>query len=96
MYNFQELTIHFSSQALSDSLIGRGLEGGGAESGLVNQLREKEALLVASFRDREELSTTMLQEISRLSSALTDAENLILVIVISTIVTFSTLIANHF
>ncbi|XP_056126765.1 uncharacterized protein si:ch73-95l15.5 [Rhinichthys klamathensis goyatoka] len=65
-------------QALSDSLIGRGLEGGGAESGLVNQLREKEALLVASFRDREELSTTMLQEISRLSSALTDAENLIL------------------
>ncbi|KAK9962443.1 hypothetical protein ABG768_007809 [Culter alburnus] len=65
-------------QALSDSLIGRGLDGGGAEVGLVNQLREKEALLVASFRDREELSSTMLQEISRLSSALTDTENLIL------------------
>ncbi|RXN18733.1 kinesin KIF15 [Labeo rohita] len=65
-------------QALSDSLIGRGLEGSGAEAGLVNQLREKEALLAVSFRDREELSTSMLQEISRLSSALTDAESIIL------------------
>ncbi|XP_059390137.1 golgin subfamily A member 4-like [Carassius carassius] len=65
-------------QALSDSLIGRGLEGGEAEAGLVNQLREKEALLAASFRDREEFSATMLQEISSLSSALTDAESIIL------------------
>ncbi|XP_043114748.1 uncharacterized protein si:ch73-95l15.5 [Puntigrus tetrazona] len=65
-------------KALSDSLIGRGLEGGGAEAGLVNQLREKEALLAASFRDREELSASMLQEISKLSSALTDAESIIL------------------
>uniref|UniRef100_A0A9J7YM94 Si:ch73-95l15.5 n=1 Tax=Cyprinus carpio carpio TaxID=630221 RepID=A0A9J7YM94_CYPCA len=65
-------------QALSDSLIGRGLEGVGAEAGLVNQLREKEALLAASFRDREELSATMLQEISRLSSALTNTESIIL------------------
>ncbi|XP_052472843.1 myosin-2 heavy chain [Carassius gibelio] len=65
-------------QALSDSLIGRGLEGGEAEAGLVNQLREKEALLAASLRDREEFSATMLQEISSLSSALTDAESIIL------------------
>ncbi len=65
--------------ALSDSLIGRGLEGGGAEAGLVNQLRDKEALLAASYREREELSSTMLQEISKLSSALTDAESIILV-----------------
>lgn len=65
-------------QALSDSLIGRGLEGGGAEAGLVNQLREKEALLAASFRDREELSASMLQEISRLSSALTNTESIIM------------------
>ncbi|XP_056329621.1 uncharacterized protein si:ch73-95l15.5 [Danio aesculapii] len=65
-------------QALSDSLIGRGLDGGGAEAGLVNQLREKDVLLVESLKDREELSATMLQEISRLSSALTNAESLIL------------------
>ncbi|XP_059370032.1 uncharacterized protein LOC132107812 [Carassius carassius] len=65
-------------QALSDSLIARGLEGGGAEAGLVNQLREKEALLAVSFRDREELSASMLQEISRLCSALTHTESIIL------------------
>ncbi|TRY96752.1 hypothetical protein DNTS_009614 [Danionella cerebrum] len=65
-------------QALSDSLIGRGLDGGGAEAGLANQLREKDALLTASFKDREELSNSMLQEMSRLSSALTDAESLIM------------------
>ncbi|XP_051962558.1 uncharacterized protein si:ch73-95l15.5 [Xyrauchen texanus] len=61
-------------QALSDSLIGRGLEGGGAEAGLVNQLREKESLLAASVKDREKLSATMRKEISRLSIALKDAE----------------------
>lgn len=46
---------------------------------MVNQLLEKEALLAASFRDREELGATMLQEITSLSSALTDAESIILV-----------------
>ncbi|XP_051535689.1 uncharacterized protein LOC127430171 [Myxocyprinus asiaticus] len=64
-------------QALSNSLIGRGLEGGDAEVGLVNQLREKESLLAASVRDREELSVTMRQEISKLSTALKDSETLI-------------------
>lgn len=64
-------------QALSDSLIGRGLEGGGAEGGLVNQLQEKESLLEASFRDREELGATLRKEISRLMTALKDSETFI-------------------
>ncbi|XP_057206669.1 myosin-11 isoform X2 [Triplophysa rosa] len=64
-------------QALSDSLIGRGLEWGGAEAGLVNRLREKESLLETSFRDREELGATLRQEISSLAIALKDSEAII-------------------
>ncbi|XP_056612229.1 uncharacterized protein si:ch73-95l15.5 isoform X1 [Triplophysa dalaica] len=64
-------------QALSDSLIGRGLERGGAEAGLVNQMKEKESLLETSFRDREELGATLRQEISGLTTALQESEVII-------------------
>lgn len=64
-------------QALSESLIGRELEGDGAEAGLVNQLQEKEALLEASFRDREDLGSILRQEISSLTTALRDSEMII-------------------
>ncbi|XP_072547129.1 uncharacterized protein [Salminus brasiliensis] len=68
---------HKDVQALSDSLIGRGLPGGGAETALASQVREKEALLAACLKDQEQQITTMRQEVSKLSTALKDAEAVI-------------------
>ncbi|XP_026880265.2 uncharacterized protein si:ch73-95l15.5 [Electrophorus electricus] len=65
---------HNNVQALSDSLIGRGLSGSGAEAALANQVREQESLLAACLKDWEDQSVIMGQEISQLSTALKDAE----------------------
>ncbi|KAL6471502.1 hypothetical protein MHYP_G00201520 [Metynnis hypsauchen] len=64
-------------QALSDSLIGRGLPGGGAETALVSQVQEKETLLAACLKDQEQHTGTMKQEVSNLLTALKDAETVI-------------------
>ncbi|KAI4884229.1 hypothetical protein NFI96_011604 [Prochilodus magdalenae] len=68
---------HKDVQALSDSLIGRGLPGGGAEAALASQLQEKETLLAACLKDQEHHTATMRQEISNLLKALKDTETAI-------------------
>ncbi|XP_036420316.1 uncharacterized protein si:ch73-95l15.5 [Colossoma macropomum] len=68
---------HKDVQALSDSLIGRGLPGGGAEAALVSQMQEKESLLAACLKDQEQHTATMRQEVSKLLTALKDAETVI-------------------
>ncbi|KAG9264922.1 hypothetical protein AMEX_G21266 [Astyanax mexicanus] len=68
---------HKDVQALSDSLIGRGLPGEGAETALASQVQEKEALLAACLRDQEQHTATMRKEVSKLSMALKEAETVI-------------------
>ena len=51
-------------------MIGQGMSGGGAEVALANQLREKEVLLAACLKDREDISTTLWKEINKMSAAL--------------------------
>ncbi|XP_059921312.1 uncharacterized protein si:ch73-95l15.5 isoform X1 [Gadus macrocephalus] len=55
---------------LTNSAIGQGMSGGGAEVALANQLREKEVLLAACLKDREDISTTLWKEINKMSAAL--------------------------
>ncbi|CAL8261790.1 unnamed protein product [Boreogadus saida] len=55
---------------LTSSVIGQGMSGGGAEVALANQLREKEVLLAACLKDREDISTTLRKEINKMSAAL--------------------------
>ncbi|XP_030225928.1 uncharacterized protein si:ch73-95l15.5 isoform X1 [Gadus morhua] len=55
---------------LTNSVIGQGMSGGGAEVALANQLREKEVLLAACLKDREDISTTLWKEINKMSAAL--------------------------
>ncbi|XP_030639147.1 uncharacterized protein si:ch73-95l15.5 [Chanos chanos] len=61
-------------QALSDSVIGQGVSGGGAEAALARQLQEKDALLTAWLKEREEQGTIVKQEVSKLSTALEEAQ----------------------
>ncbi|KAG5856607.1 hypothetical protein ANANG_G00009720 [Anguilla anguilla] len=63
-------------QALSDSVIGQGVSGGGAEGALACQLKEKETLLAGWLTDREEESATLWQEVTRLTEVLNDSETL--------------------
>ncbi|XP_034030080.1 uncharacterized protein si:ch73-95l15.5 [Thalassophryne amazonica] len=60
-------------QALSDSVIGQGLTGGGAEAALATQLKE-EIELAASLKDRERNSTTMCQEVTKLNAVLQEQQ----------------------
>ncbi|XP_076006675.1 uncharacterized protein LOC143001017 [Genypterus blacodes] len=57
-------------QALSDSVIGQGLSGGGAEAALASRLKEKESLLAAALQDREGNSSTVWQQVAKLSATL--------------------------
>nr|XP_023658445.1 uncharacterized protein LOC111839077 [Paramormyrops kingsleyae]XP_023658446.1 uncharacterized protein LOC111839077 [Paramormyrops kingsleyae]XP_023658447.1 uncharacterized protein LOC111839077 [Paramormyrops kingsleyae] len=61
-------------QALSDSVIGQGLSGGGAEGALAYQLREKETMLSGWLKDREEHSASMWQEVNQLTTALQELQ----------------------
>lgn len=64
-------------QALSDSLIGRGLPGGGAEAALASQVREQESLLSVCVKDWEEHTAITRQEVSKLCTALEKVEAVI-------------------
>lgn len=64
-------------QALSDSLIGRGLPGGGSEGTLASQVREQESLLSDCLKDWEVHTATTSQEVSKLYTALEEAEAVI-------------------
>ncbi|XP_048882947.1 uncharacterized protein si:ch73-95l15.5 [Brienomyrus brachyistius] len=61
-------------QALSDSVIGQGLSGGGAEGALAYQLREKETILSGWLKDREEHSASMWREVNQLTTALRELQ----------------------
>ncbi|XP_028834873.1 uncharacterized protein LOC114789725 [Denticeps clupeoides] len=61
-------------QALSDSVIGKGVAGCGAEAALARQLTEKDAVLTSCLRDKEEQGDAMWQEVNRLAAALNDAQ----------------------
>ncbi|XP_018596302.1 uncharacterized protein LOC108927458 isoform X2 [Scleropages formosus] len=63
-------------QALSDSVIGQGVSGAGAEAALAYQLREKEMLLSRWLKDKEEHGASLLQEVDRLNVSLKDLETL--------------------
>ncbi|XP_051922340.1 uncharacterized protein si:ch73-95l15.5 [Hippocampus zosterae] len=64
-------------QALSDSVICQGLEGGGAEASLASQLRDKESRLAAMLEERETQSTTLCQEVTKLTAALQEYQNVV-------------------
>ncbi|KAM4600776.1 uncharacterized protein ACJ7VT_020663 [Polymixia lowei] len=64
-------------QALSDSVIGQGLSGGGAETALAYQLKEKESLLATWLKEREENGATMCQEVTKLTTALQDYQAMV-------------------
>ncbi|XP_077384491.1 uncharacterized protein LOC144023072 [Festucalex cinctus] len=64
-------------QALSDSVIGQGLEGGGAEASLASQLREKQSRLAAMLEERESQSATLFQEVTKLTAALQEYQNVV-------------------
>ncbi|GAA6102957.1 uncharacterized protein si:ch73-95l15.5 [Tachysurus ichikawai] len=68
---------HNDVQALSDSLIGRGLPGGGSEGALASQVREQESLLSVCLKDWEAHTATTRQEVSKLCTALEQAEAVI-------------------
>ncbi|KAM9469391.1 uncharacterized protein Hap1MRO34_013853 [Clarias gariepinus] len=68
---------HKDVQALSDSLIGRGLPGGGAEVALANQVREQESLLSVCLKDWEEHTATTSQEVPNLCTSLEKSEAVI-------------------
>lgn len=64
-------------QALSDSVIGHGLSGGGAEAALASQLKEKEIHLAAALKDREGNSAALCQEVTKLTSALQEYQTMV-------------------
>lgn len=64
-------------QALSDSVIGQGLPGGGAEAVLAAQLKEKESQLAAWLQNREENGATMCQEVTKLTTALQEYQAIV-------------------
>ncbi|XP_034765398.2 uncharacterized protein LOC117433700 isoform X1 [Acipenser ruthenus] len=64
-------------QALSESVIGQGLEGAGAAAQLANQLQEKEAMLGQVLREQKEQSDAHWQEVKQLLTALESRENII-------------------
>lgn len=64
------ITCRFFPQALSDSVIGQGLPGSGAEPALASQLKERESQLAACLQNREENGATMCQEVAKLTAAL--------------------------
>ncbi|KAJ3597555.1 hypothetical protein NHX12_001078 [Muraenolepis orangiensis] len=61
---------HKEVLAMSDSVIGQGVSGGGANAALAEQLREKEVLLAACLKDREESSATVWKEVNKMTAAL--------------------------
>ena len=58
-------------------MIGQGLTGGGAEAALASQLKEKESQLAALLKDREGNSTTMCQEVAKLTAALQEYQTMV-------------------
>ncbi|XP_061676456.1 putative leucine-rich repeat-containing protein DDB_G0290503 [Syngnathoides biaculeatus] len=64
-------------QALSDSVIGQGLLGGGAEASLASQLQEKQSHLAALLEEREKQSATLCQEVTKLTAALQEYQNVV-------------------
>ncbi|XP_077577984.1 uncharacterized protein LOC144199953 isoform X2 [Stigmatopora nigra] len=64
-------------QALSDSVISQGLVGGGAEAALASQLRDKQSRLVAVLEERETESATLCREVTKLSVALQEYQNVV-------------------
>ncbi|KAK6470058.1 hypothetical protein HHUSO_G31679 [Huso huso] len=64
-------------QALSESVIGQGLEGAGAAAQLANQLQEKEAMLGQVLKEQKEQSDAHWQEVKQLLTALESRENII-------------------
>ncbi|KAF7700254.1 uncharacterized protein si:ch73-95l15.5 [Silurus meridionalis] len=64
---------HKDVQTLSDSLISRGLQGGGAEGALAQQVLEQESLLSGCLKDWESNTATTRQEVSKLCTALEEA-----------------------
>ncbi|XP_057691447.1 E3 ubiquitin-protein ligase BRE1A [Corythoichthys intestinalis] len=64
-------------QALSDSVIGQGLVGGGAEAALASQLRDTQSRLVAVLEERETESATLCREVTKLSAALQEYQNVV-------------------
>ncbi|XP_061632261.1 uncharacterized protein si:ch73-95l15.5 isoform X2 [Phyllopteryx taeniolatus] len=64
-------------QALSDSVIGQGLLGGGAEASLASQLQEKQSHLAALLEERETQSATLCQEVTKLTAALQEYQNVV-------------------
>ncbi|XP_042279165.1 uncharacterized protein si:ch73-95l15.5 isoform X1 [Thunnus maccoyii] len=64
-------------QTLSNSVIGQGLTGGGVEAALASQLKEKESQLAALLKDREGNSTTMCQEVTKLTAALQEYQTVV-------------------
>ncbi|XP_062321273.1 uncharacterized protein si:ch73-95l15.5 isoform X2 [Osmerus eperlanus] len=64
-------------QALSDSVIGHGMSGGRAEGALASQLQDKEALLTVWIKGRDEQSATLCQEVTKLTTALNDYQNMV-------------------
>ncbi|MBN3308267.1 MYOME protein, partial [Amia calva] len=59
-------------QALSQSVMGLGVEGSGAEGQLAGRLQEKEALLERLLREQKEKSEARWQEVEQLSAVLDD------------------------
>ncbi|XP_077455390.1 uncharacterized protein LOC144073443 [Stigmatopora argus] len=64
-------------QALSDSVISQGLAGGGAEAALASQLRDTQIRLVAVLEERETESATLCREVTKLSVALQEYQNVV-------------------
>ncbi|XP_037129747.1 uncharacterized protein si:ch73-95l15.5 isoform X1 [Syngnathus acus] len=64
-------------QALSDSVICHGLEGGGAEASLASQLRDKQTRLAAMLEERETQSATLCEEVTKLTAALQEYQNVV-------------------
>ncbi|XP_061918710.1 uncharacterized protein si:ch73-95l15.5 [Entelurus aequoreus] len=63
--------------ALSDSVIGQGLPGGGAEASLASQLREKQSHLAALLAEREGHSATLCQEVTKFTAALQEYQTVV-------------------
>ncbi|XP_055083912.1 myosin-11 [Periophthalmus magnuspinnatus] len=73
----QELdTCHKDVQALSDTVLA-DLSSGDKTGALVSRLKEKQAELAAVIEEREENSTTMCQEVTKLTSALQEYQSLV-------------------
>lgn len=58
-------------------MICQGLEGAGAEASLASQLRDKKSRLAAMLEERETQSATLCQEVTKLTAALQEYQNVV-------------------